>query len=53
MSTHAPDNDGTVDDSERRFAELTLGDDELVIYDRENHRAWLQSDVAVQVEERC
>ncbi|MEF8851179.1 MAG: hypothetical protein V5A44_03260 [Haloarculaceae archaeon] len=37
----------------RRYAELNVGDEEFVIYDRENHRAWLQSTVAVPVEEVC
>ncbi|PSP50481.1 hypothetical protein BRC67_09335 [Halobacteriales archaeon QH_3_68_24] len=36
----------------RRYAELNIGDEEFVIYDRENHQAWLQSTVAVPVEER-
>jgi len=33
-----------------RYGELEVGDEEVVIYDRENHRAWLQSSVAVTVE---
>jgi hypothetical protein len=37
----------------RRYAELNIGDEEFVIYDRENHQAWLQSTVAVPVEEIC
>ena len=37
----------------RRYAELNIGDEEFVIYDRENHQAWLQSTVAVPVEETC
>jgi hypothetical protein len=35
------------DEEVTRYAELTIGDDEFVIYDRENHQAWLQSTVAV------
>jgi hypothetical protein len=35
----------------RRYATLNVGDEEFVIYDRENHEAWLQSTVAVSVEE--
>jgi len=31
-----------------RYADLDL-DDEVVIYDRENHRAWIQSDASVEV----
>ena len=37
----------------RRYAELTIGDEEFVIYDRENHQAWLQSTVAVPADETC
>ena len=32
-----------------RFATLDLADGETVIYDRDNPRAWLQSDDAVSV----
>ena len=39
------------DDEQRRYAELNIGDEEFVIYDRENHQAWIQSTVAVPVEE--
>ncbi|WP_164471620.1 DUF7331 family protein [Halosimplex salinum] len=52
--THATDNpDGRqeTDDERRRYAELNIGDEEFVIYDRENHQAWIQSTVAVPVEE--
>jgi hypothetical protein len=35
-----------------RYAELNIGGEEFVIYDRENHRAWLQSSVTVEVETR-
>lgn len=52
MSTHSPDHDAA-EDGEQRYAEINVGHDDLVIYDRENHRAWLQSSVAVSVEERC
>ncbi|QSG15864.1 DUF7331 family protein [Halapricum desulfuricans] len=38
------------DDQSQRYAELTL-DDEFVIYDRENHEAWIQSTVAVSIED--
>jgi len=31
-----------------RYADLDL-DGEVVIYDRENHRAWIQSDAGVEV----
>jgi len=51
MSTNATDDvtDATNDDQSRRYAELTIGDDEFVIYDRENHQAWIQSTVALDV----
>lgn len=55
MSTNsADDTDGTVlDQSEStRYAELNIGDEEFVIYDRENHQAWIQSSVAHTVEDR-
>jgi len=56
MSPNATDNpDGrtTTDEDQRRYAELNIGDEEFVIYDRENHQAWLQSTVAVPLEEIC
>jgi hypothetical protein len=34
-----------------RYAELNIGDEEFVIYDRENHQAWIQSTVAVAADE--
>jgi hypothetical protein len=41
---------GAVDqDDVDRYAELDIGDEEFVIYDRENHQAWLQSSVTVDV----
>jgi len=39
------------DEERRRYAELNVGDEEFVIYDRENHQAWIQSTVAVPVAE--
>ena len=55
MSTNATDdtNDARSEEPARRYAELNIGDEEFVIYDRENHQAWLQSTVAVPVEEIC
>ena len=38
-------------DEQDRYAELNIGDEEFVIYDRENHQAWIQSTVAVSAEE--
>lgn len=34
-----------------RYAQLTLSSDEFIIYDREHHTAWVQSSVAVSLEE--
>lgn len=56
MTPNATDNqDGRTesDEERRRYAELNIGDEEFVIYDRENHQAWIQSTVAVPVEESC
>ena len=50
MSTNATDDTNEATDGEQtRFAELNVGDDEFVIYDRENHRAWIQSAVVLDV----
>ncbi|GAA5432267.1 hypothetical protein Hjap01_01740 [Haloarcula japonica] len=51
MSTNATDNttDAATDDQERRYAELNIGDEEFVIYDRENHQAWIQSTESLEV----
>ncbi|MBV0923333.1 MULTISPECIES: DUF7331 family protein [Haloarcula] len=53
MSTNATDdtNDAAMDESARRYAELNIGDEEFVIYDRENHQAWIQSTVSLHVDE--
>jgi hypothetical protein len=54
MTTNATDEtDGmvAVDEQSERYAELNIGDEEFVIYDRENHQAWIQSTVAVTVED--
>lgn len=48
MSTNATDeSDGEATDEHARYAELNIDDEEFVIYDRQNHQAWLQSSVAV------
>ena len=51
MSTNATDdtNDAQTDESARRYAELNIGDEEFVIYDRENHQAWIQSSASLDV----
>lgn len=47
-----PDSPTRFDDdhteAEPRYAVIDLLDDEIVIYDLENDRAWIQSDVAVE-----
>ena len=35
--------------SAQRYAQLDVGD-QLVIYDRQNHQAWVQSDAAVSTD---
>lgn len=35
----------------QRDAGLVLGDDEYLIYDTENHRAWIQSDSPYPLDE--
>lgn len=34
-----------------RYDELTIGTGECIIYDRKNHRAWIQSTVAAPITE--
>jgi len=54
MSKNATDDTErpAVDQDQRdRYAELNIGDEEFVIYDRENHQAWIQSTVAVAADE--
>jgi hypothetical protein len=54
MSTNATDDtteQANADNQAQRYAELTIGDDEFVIYDRENHQAWIQSTVALDIDE--
>lgn len=55
MSSNATDErDDTVADGAQtgRYAELNIGDEEFVIYDRKNPEAWIQSSVAVTVRDR-
>ncbi len=50
MSTNATDDGtGASQDDSGRYAEITIGDDDFVIYDRENHQAWIQSTLALDV----
>ena len=54
MSTNATDDgNGGVGTEEAmdRYAELNIGDEEYVIYDRDNHQAWIQSSVAFATQE--
>jgi hypothetical protein len=50
-ATNEADGRVGVDEETRRYAELNIGDEEFVIYDRENHQAWIQSTVAVTADE--
>lgn len=53
MSTNATDDEtDAAPDEQRRYAELTIGDDEHVIYDRENYHAWIQSSMVLDVGEQ-
>jgi len=51
MNTHATDDmdEGATNEQATRYAELTIGDEEFVIYDRENHQAWIQSSTSFSV----
>jgi hypothetical protein len=49
MSTNATDDTTDANESAQRYAELNIGDDEFVIYDRENHEAWIQSSTSLDV----
>jgi hypothetical protein len=55
MTTNATDDEErpATSDETRRYAELNIGDEEFVIYDRENHQAWIQSTVAMTVDDYC
>lgn len=50
MSTNATDDmTEATDDEQTRYAELNIGDEVFVIYDRQNHKSWIQSTVALDV----
>jgi hypothetical protein len=54
MTTNATDEteDMAADgDQSDRYAELNIGDEEFVIYDRQNHQAWIQSKTVVTADE--
>lgn len=51
MSSNANDETEPADDADqRRYAALFVGNAECIIYDRENHDAWIQSTVSLPVE---
>ena len=52
MSTNATDETGGDDAPDSRYADLTLDAGEYVVYDRQNPQAWLQSSVAVTLDDR-
>jgi hypothetical protein len=52
MSSNVNDEAGDepADDADqRRYAELLTGNGDCIIYDRENHGAWIQSTVSLPV----
>lgn len=53
MSANATDDTErtAVDNEKSRYAELTVGREECVIYDQKNHQAWVQSTVAFELGE--
>jgi hypothetical protein len=54
MTTNATDetkDTAAGDDQSNRIAELNIGDEEFVIYDRQNHQAWIQSTSVVTADE--
>lgn len=49
MNTDSPDDSEVqIDKPHRRYDELQV-DDDVVIYDRENYQAWIQSSVAINL----
>jgi len=52
MSNHATDRtDVASTENTDRYGELTIGDEQFVVYDRQNHQAWIQSTVAVTADD--
>lgn len=49
MSTDSSDSSNVPVGTRRRYGELTIDSGECIIYDRENHRAWIQSTVAASI----
>ena len=51
MSMNAADDttEAPTEESAQRYAELNIGDEEFVIYDRDNHSAWIQSSMTLDV----
>ena len=55
MSTETADNSNETAERgperpDDRYAQLRLGTDEFVIYDREDHAAWIESTVALSLD---
>lgn len=47
--SQSPPTDSDGPSPDHRYAQLAVGD-QVVVYDRQNHRAWVQSDAAVSAE---
>jgi len=52
MSSNVADgpDDRVADGTQQRYDELEIGNEEFIIYDRDNHQAWIQSSVAASVD---
>jgi hypothetical protein len=54
MTTNATDETEDIaadGDQTNRYAELNICDEEFVIYDRQNHQAWIQSTTVVTADD--
>lgn len=51
MSTDTSDSSNVPVGDRRRYGELLIDTGECIIYDCENHRAWIQSTVAASIAE--
>lgn len=49
MSTDSSDSSNVPVGNRRRYGELVIDSGECIIYDRKNHRAWIQSTVATSI----
>lgn len=50
MTPDTRDVGGMAETGSGEYAALHVEDESLVVYDRENHRAWIQSDLAVALD---